>query len=813
MIKTFWKRYFVFFIASICLVFLISINANAGETVVYSQGFESGNGGYTLNPDPSVVEWEWGTPSGSVGPGSAHSGSKCWGTNLDGILDHSTIKDGSIISPAIYLPPLTGDQVIRVRFWGYIAISGMYDRGEFFISKDGVNWESLCELFQAMDKSGNSQAGWRKYEFSVDSSYAGGNIYLRFRAYVPMVNTSFYCGGGTDLSGFYVDDVAITYSDVTGNRKVFSLEAWEDPSAYASCPWVAPWNGEAFEVDNDIYSVARTQANEYLDHYKLLNPLVEKNGVYPVEIQEREQEDSYTDYVALKVVDHSVDTSVAPDQNGSLHAFKPAELIAPAAATSGTGDDVLGLVSQKDDQGFQAYSDDTVTVTFDGLNASDSAILYLRVAGFILGTGDPKPYVGPPAIVVETRDDTTGQWVERGRLRPRFKYSVAAFDLSPYLSGSSIEVRLRSVSHATKYHTIDRVALFNGQEPEFSSAVVSPSRAIFGTQDIQQVVSLADGSYFKMSTGEKYSLEFPVPTLQDGLQREFIFISKGYYIPKSGTYLIYTWDGSDWVLRDAYSYPGSDYTRQFDLSLFLPDPDGEYKIRVWQDYQYEPAGIDYVKMMVGSNEAVLLDAYDYRANADITDIVKYSDDTKTYWTYCPRDRITEYEFEPPTSNVPPTTKPVVVTDLSSDTPTINWTYYDNEGSPQSEYEVEVWTGAGATGTIMWDPTVGIGTNVSAVYAGTSLIPGVPYYARVRANDGADWGQWSETEFTIEQQICGDLDHDGDVDGADRNILRYALNTRTGDPGFVAEADYDGDGLISYHDYQQWYVCYKAFISK
>ncbi len=46
---------------------------------------------------------------------------------------------------------------------------------------------------------------------------------------------------------------------------------------------------------------------------------------------------------------------------------------------------------------------------------------------------------------------------------------------------------------------------------------------------------------------------------------------------------------------------------------------------------------------------------------------------------------------------------------------------------------------------------------------------------------------------------GDLDHDGDIDTYDYSLFRSTLGTYTGDPGFNGEADYDGDGGISYAD--------------
>jgi hypothetical protein len=70
------------------------------------------------------------------------------------------------------------------------------------------------------------------------------------------------------------------------------------------------------------------------------------------------------------------------------------------------------------------------------------------------------------------------------------------------------------------------------------------------------------------------------------------------------------------------------------------------------------------------------------------------------------------------------------------------------------------------------------------------------------------------DFSLTQHIdvCGDLDHDGDVDATDRNIIRAAFKTKTGGQGFIEEADYDNDGDIDYSDYQLWYECYKVYIA-
>jgi len=724
---------------------------HAAETVVYSQGFESDDGGYTVDLG-TTAGWEWGTPGGSVGPAAAHSGTGCWGTNLAGAINRPA--EGSIMSPAIALPSITADQLIRVRFWAFVSISGMYDRGQFFVSKDATNWESLIQLYQNMDTTAEVPPAWQKYEFTLDPSYAGGSIYLRFRAAVPYESASFNCGGSTDLSGVYIDDIAVSVLDASGTRKTFGLKPLEDPSERASCPWIAPWNGSEFQADNDIYSVARGLQNEYTDYYRLVKPLVARDGVYPFEVQELETEDSFTDLLALLQIDHAADVAVAPNDTGALVGYAPSKLLPPVSALTTTGEDVSDLVSSQDDNGYPAYSGDAVVVDFGKVDVSQGAALVVRVKGFVLGEGEQKPFTGPPAIIVQTRD-ANGNWQQRGRLRPRYDYSVGAFDLSANLTnGQSAVVRLVSVSHSIKYHAIDFVGLHAGAQPAFNVTEVTPSAASFGTTDILDKLTAADADRVKMSSGEKFSVEFPVAPRAPQTERDFVLVAKGYYVPKSGSYLIYTWNGAAWVLRDAFSYPGSDYTREFDLSLFLPDPAGEYKVRVWQDYQYEPAGIDYVSLTVGASSLPLASAWDYRSDTSILDQVAASDDYRVGWNGCPRDRVTQFAFTAAETNLPPGVCPVEVSSASP--PEISWSYSDPEQQQQTASEVQIWTGPGATGTIVWNPPVFDDSNASVLYSGPALAPGV-YYVQVRANDGNAWGPWCETSFEITgcPYDCGD----------------------------------------------------------
>ena len=62
------------------------------------------------------------------------------------------------------------------------------------------------------------------------------------------------------------------------------------------------------------------------------------------------------------------------------------------------------------------------------------------------------------------------------------------------------------------------------------------------------------------------------------------------------------------------------------------------------------------------------------------------------------------------------------------------------------------------------------------------------------------------------KICGDLDEDGDVDYYDYMIFRATFGLGAGDPGYVEEADSDGDEWITLIDFAAWYGCYRDYLA-
>lgn len=413
----------------------------------------------------------------------------------------------------------------------------------------------------------------------------------------------------------------ITVTAAPAANVIFSAELNEN----TSCPYLFTWGGTGFQLENDIYSVARTASREYTDYLLLNNALTLRGDNYDIEIRETRGERSWTDNLRLLVIDHPAEVKVGPDASGQIHSYiAPA---APVAAVDDQGRKVLAPLAVMDGYGLPMTHGATVTLDFSAVDITSGAKLVLRIDGFEgKSAGDVTGEI--PAIQIQTLQD--GTWTTREAFYPKEGPATGVFDLKAFLAESKT-IRLLSVScDQGKYHLLDYAALDNSVD-NFIVQEVMPTSAVDSTgTDLLGLVSAADNIYAAMQAGDVIRVSFPrAPAL--GEDRSFVFAAEGYYLPDTGgnTYYFETWDGFGWIPRGEFWGPAPDTVASYNLSAYLPDVDGEFKVRVrnqmgWDDYYAE---IDWVNLNVDGADLTLVSAQS-AALTDIRPLVLNSDDSR-----------------------------------------------------------------------------------------------------------------------------------------------------------------------------------------
>jgi len=157
---------------------------------------ESGAKGWSVVPDPELgsdINWTLGTPNNGLQT-SAHSGSNCWGSDLDG-------QQTFIIASFLYSPfiDLTGFSQVTLTFWDCGDFSSGLEEGQVLVSTNSS--ASPDSLPQAQDFSTLDSPDWELE--SVDlTAWAGQTIQVVWN----------YVGVSIDnpLYGWLVDDVGVT---------------------------------------------------------------------------------------------------------------------------------------------------------------------------------------------------------------------------------------------------------------------------------------------------------------------------------------------------------------------------------------------------------------------------------------------------------------------------------------------------------------------------------------------------------------------------------------------------------------------------
>jgi hypothetical protein len=217
--------------------------------------FEQNDGGFTVDNNPSPG-WEWGTSSYS----GAHSGTKVWGTVLEGNYANNATYD--LISPLSY-PILSGGYLTfwhRYNFEFYTTPT-YYDGGIVQISTDdGATWETITPVggYPCTSSStlgyipmyGGEQLEWTQASFDL-SEYVGQTVRFKWR----LLSES-----SVNREGWYVDDVLIgvptakttlmRFASRDGDRSLQNYSVYRFPVAEEETPanWTLLSNNCATET-------------------------------------------------------------------------------------------------------------------------------------------------------------------------------------------------------------------------------------------------------------------------------------------------------------------------------------------------------------------------------------------------------------------------------------------------------------------------------------------------------------------------------------------------------------------------------------
>lgn len=396
------------------------------------------------------------------------------------------------------------------------------------------------ELWTAEPQQMNITIGsyvWKNNNYSVWVKDASGQPIegVLVTSYKP--NDAF-ATGITDVNGeviFQASTQGLGLIQVTATKHNYiPAEASIDVQSYPyrpkkwSCPYIYNWNGTEFVKDNDILPAGNPMY--YHDYYKLMKPLVAKDGKYLINIVDSEDETSWIDMVKLIQVDHPKDVSIAPTPEGNILTYK---IPVPAlSAVDKHKKDQLAKVAymeSTEEQSFYGKKGEIMELNFGPLKTKDNG------ARLIMRTDLKCPwYENPIRDQVSVNSlhvfvlANNKSWVKVGVVHPHQgwdEWAVAIPDKVLKQVKGDVKVKIEW----TKDHRLDYVGLDTSRQEAVVVAELPLLKALHSKDgDVLKTITAADKKPAVTVMDQQIDLEFA--TLSDPNQaRSFVFESAGKY--------------------------------------------------------------------------------------------------------------------------------------------------------------------------------------------------------------------------------------------------------------------------------------------
>jgi len=334
-----------------------------------------------------------------------------------------------------------------------------------------------------------------------------------------------------------------TYQDTNEEWSFYMTNDGYGGGGGGGCPYISPWNGTKYKQENNLLVQSEFQNGEVTDYYKLDSDLQQKNGNYSMKIEEFENSEDYIDQMKLYMIDHKEGYKVGVTPEGEYITYKNSE--APLEAYNSTGDDVLNMVKEKNDDKWLEMDEGSEII----LDYGDRSMgrwqfnkLILRSSGFSSHTEGSQSQIGiladKTSLYVSIKADGS-EWKNVTVTHPRNNPHDSVIPLEDQLTDvlgkghdlSDFKVKIES----TKDHHIDYVGLDNSaptpvqvQEADIQETIKTDSDG--NMKYLNRSLTEDDNAVMHLVPGESCIVNFDVPLQIPGFEeRDFIVMAKGFY--------------------------------------------------------------------------------------------------------------------------------------------------------------------------------------------------------------------------------------------------------------------------------------------
>ncbi|RKZ29551.1 hypothetical protein DRQ36_08275, partial [bacterium] len=288
--------------------------------------------------------------------------------------------------------------------------------------------------------------------------------------------------------------------------------------AVAGCPFVRPWRGSCYYLDNNILPQTDypwISGGDEVDRVKLNGVDLSDFGNYAVRIEEIGNTYDFFDNFELLSIEHLPGLVAGVDENGRYFTYNPDNAISPARAIGPYGEDILYLLDREDDSIVDYTDPGAIELTF-----------YLP--------DDPgiKPVLEAPAplkasIPILGAEIWNGEeWAKIGNFPARAFPTREYITIDPVFVTDSVIILL---SWDT-YYQADYICIHPHTTEEIPQDYALLSAVTFDSIDVFDVLESKDAVYASILPDEYIDLEFTADGGPPaGMVRDFFFVTNGYF--------------------------------------------------------------------------------------------------------------------------------------------------------------------------------------------------------------------------------------------------------------------------------------------